>query len=296
MFGGCRDLVPHDHLMHRPRLPASRLTPVLILLPPSEGKSAPQRGKSLALDSLDFAALTDARTSVLEALVAHCTTTGDGSVHDQVVTDQAAATLGLGPTQAHHVATNAALLSAPTARADRIYTGVLYDALGLTSLEGPARRRAARWLAIMSSLFGVVRPHDPIPAYRLSGDTNLPGIGTVSTFWRDHLDEVLSPAAGTGLVMDLRSGMYAGFWRPPSLIGPHVATVRVLHQVGTQRKVVSHFNKATKGRIVRDLLLDGGKPRTPAALADHLADLGWHVEAHDPKKTGQQLDVIVREL
>jgi len=269
---------------------------VLILLPPSEGKSAPRRGKALALDALDFPELTGARSKVIDALVAHCTTAGDGSVHDQVVTDRAAATLGLGPTQAHHVAANAALRTAPTARADRIYTGVLYDALDLPSLEGAARRRATRWLGIMSSAFGVVRPHDAIPAYRLSGDTNLPGIGIVSSFWRDHLDEVLSPAAGTGLVIDLRSGMYAGFWRPPSLIGPNVAGVRVLHEVGKQRKVVSHFNKATKGRIVRDLLLDGSRPGSPAALADLLTELGWHVELHDAKRTGQQLDVIVREL
>ncbi len=269
---------------------------MLILLPPSEGKSAPRRGKPLALEALDFPELAAARRKVLTALVEHCTTVGDGSVHDQIVHARAATTLGLGPTQAHHVDRNAHLLTAPTSRADRIYTGVLYDALDLATLAGPARRRATRWLGIMSSLFGVVRPSDPIPSYRLSGDTNLPGVGIVSSFWRDHLDDVLSPAAGTGLVMDLRSGTYAGFWRPPSLIGPHVATVRVLHEVGRQRKVVSHFNKATKGRIVRDLLLDGFKPRTPADLAGHLTGLGWHVEPHDAIRTGQQLDVIVREL
>lgn len=269
---------------------------MLILLPPSEGKSAPRRGKALALEALDFPELSSARAKVIDALVALCATEGDGSVHDQVVIDRAATTLGLGPTQAHHVAANARLLTAPTTRADRIYTGVLYDALDLPSLEGAARRRATRWLGIMSSVFGVVRPHDAIPAYRLSGDTNLPGVGILSSFWRDHLDDVLSPAAGTGLVVDLRSGMYAGFWRPPSLIGPNVASVRVLHEVGKQRKVVSHFNKATKGRIVRDLLLDGSKPGSPAALAEHLADLGWQVELHDPKRTGQQLDVIVGEL
>ena len=60
--------------------------------------------------------------------------------------------------------------------------------------------------------------------------------------------------------------MYAAFWRPPAGLAPRVATVRVLHEVDGARKVVSHFNKATKGRIVRDLLEDGGNPRTPAAL------------------------------
>src|SRR5689334_5793063 len=259
---------------------------VLILLPPSEGKSAPRRGKHVSLDALESPELSDARSTLMTALVDLC-------ANDP---DKAAAALGLGPTQAHHLDGNALLREAPTARADKIYTGVLYDALDLASLTGPARGRATRWLAIMSSLFGVVRPSDPIPAYRLSGDTNLPGIGIVSSYWRDHLDAVLAPAAGTGLVIDLRSSMYAGFWRPSAEIARKVATVRVLHEHNGTRKVVSHFNKATKGRIVRQLLLDGGKPGTPAALAEHLTGLGWNVELHPPKKAGQQLDVIVTEL
>jgi hypothetical protein len=262
------------------------LARVLILLPPSEGKSTPRRGRALDLDALEPAMLSAARRSVLDALIEHCTTDATA----------AAATLGLGPTQAHHVVQNLDLRSAPTARADRIYTGVLYDALDLGSLTGAARGRATRWLAIMSSVFGVVRPSDAIPAYRLSGDSNLPGIGIVSSYWRDHLDAVLVPAAGNGLVIDLRSGMYAGFWRPPATMAPRIATVRVLHEHQGTRKVVSHFNKATKGRIVRELLLDGGTPKNPAALADHLRALGWTVEAHAPTKTGQQLDVIVTEL
>jgi len=72
--------------------------------------------------------------------------------------------------------------------------------------------------------------------------------------------------------------------------------VRVLHEVGGVRKVVSHFNKATKGRITRDLLETGATPRTPAALADTLRDLGWSVESGESGKAGTQLDVIVTVL
>ncbi len=90
--------------------------------------------------------------------------------------------------------------------------------------------------------------------------------------------------------------MYAGFWRPPAELAPRVATVRVLHEHNGTRKVVSHFNKATKGRIVRDLLEDGTRPRTPTELADLLATLGWTVEFHEPTRKGTQLDVIVDEI
>ena len=55
-------------------------------------------------------------------------------------------------------------------------------------------------------------------------------------------------------------------------------TVRVLHETDGRRQVVSHFNKATKGRLVRALLEDGRDPRSPTRLADVLRDLGWVVE------------------
>ena len=256
---------------------------MLILLPPSEGKSSPTRGKSLALDELSFPALTAARDQVISSLVHLCD-------HDP---DVAARTLGLGPTQSDEVRRNARLLTSPTARADAIYTGVLYDALDLASLDAPSRRRASRSLAITSSLFGLVRPGDRLPTYRLAGGVNLPGIGVVSAHWRGVLDPVMREASGNGLVVDLRSTTYAGFWRPQRDFARKVATVRVLHQVGSQRKVVSHFNKATKGRLVRALLESGATPSSPARLADDITALGEKVEL-DPSTN--QLDVIVDEL
>ena len=90
--------------------------------------------------------------------------------------------------------------------------------------------------------------------------------------------------------------METGFWRPQPDLAPRVATVRVLQQVGERRMVVSHFNKATKGRIVRALLEHGADPRTPAALAGTVRDLGWAVEEHDQGARGTRLDVVVRAL
>jgi uncharacterized protein len=258
------------------------VTPVLILLPPSEGKFSPSRGNPLRLDNLSFPALASHQAEVLDSLIDLCTTSGS-----------AARTLGLGTTQAEDIDRNARLRAAHTARADRVYTGVLYEALGLASLEGAAKRRATQWVAITSSLFGLVRPSDRIPAYRLAGNVALPGIGVVSTYWSKRLDATVVEAAGQGLVVDLRSSTYASFWRPSRELAPRVIGVRVLHEHNGARKVVSHFNKATKGRIVRAVLEDGGVATTPNAFAEQLGDLGWYVE-EGPKRG--VLDVVVDAL
>jgi uncharacterized protein len=259
------------------------LRPVLILLPPSEGKTAPRRGKPLDLATLSAPGLTPARERVVDALVTLC-------AGDPVA---AAAVLEVPKTQLELVSVNASVRTAPTARADAVYAGVLYDALGLATLSPAARRRATSRVRTISSLFGALAPTDRIPAYRLSGDAVLPGLGSVAGVWREALGPELAELVGDGLLVDLRSSMYAAFWRPSGL--SRVATVRVLHEVKGKRQVVSHFNKATKGRIVRALLEDGANPRTPARLAEALRDLGWLVE-ETPAKGAVQLDVVVAEL
>ncbi len=260
---------------------------MLILLPPSEGKHSPARGKPLDLSSLTFPELAGPRTAVLDELVRLC-----GEAPHEMLD-----VLGLSPGQADEVTRDAALGRAPTTRADHIYTGVLYDALALPRLDAAARRRATRWVRIASGLFGMVGPADRIPAYRLSGDVRLPVLGSIARHWSQHLARPVEQAAGDGLVVDLRSSAYLPFWRPERSRAHRVATVRVLHEQDGRRSVVSHFNKATKGRIVRGLLEHGGSPRTPLELAEHLRGLGWHVEPQ-PHRPGASvpLDVVVGSL
>jgi hypothetical protein len=254
-----------------------------MLLPPSEGKATPARGKPLGATD---GPLAEARRTVLEALVDLCAGPEDVAVR----------TLGLSPGQVDDVRRNARLATLPTAPAERIYTGVLYDALGLTTLDASSHRRALARVAVVSSLYGLVRPGERIAPYRLAGGVSLPGLGGVAAHWRAHLDPAVRELAGRGLVVDLRSSTYAGFWRPEPDLARRVVTVRVLHEVRGKRQVVSHFNKATKGRLVRTVLEDGRDARTPAAFARLLAELGWQVETSADAKSGTQLDVVVTEL
>lgn len=251
---------------------------MLILIPPSEGKTRPEVGQPLDLESMSFGSLTPTRAQLLRSLVKLC---NGREKHAMEV-------LGLGATQADAIAFNAVLLDEPTARADEIYTGVLFSTLDLGSLDETSRKRADESLAIASALFGLLRPDDLIPAYRLSGTVSLPRLGTVASRWRTPLPRVMRELTGNGLLADLRSGTYTALGKPPTDLASRTVTLRVLHEHRGVRKVVSHFNKATKGRIVRALLESGAEPATAEELHTVLADLGWTVE-----RQAQRLDVIV---
>ncbi|MDX3779505.1 peroxide stress protein YaaA [Streptomyces europaeiscabiei] len=259
---------------------------MLVLLPPSEGKAPSAGGAPLKLEGLSLPALTGAREAVIGELVELCA--GDE--------DKAREVLGLSEGLRGEVAKNAELLTAGTRPAGQVYTGVLYDALDLATLETAAKQRAARSLLVFSGLWGAVRVTDRIPSYRCSMGVKLPGVGALGTHWRTPMASALPEAAGDGLVLDLRSSAYTAAWKPKGEVAGRTASVRVLH--APTRKVVSHFNKATKGRIVRSLLSAGIAPKGPAELMEALRDLGYVVEVEPPAGAGKAwaLDVLVDEV
>lgn len=216
------------------------MQPVLILLPPSEGKTAPVRGAALDLTALSSPALTPTREAVLDALVA-------ASARADAVD-----VLGVGAGIADEVARNVGLRAAPTAPARQVYTGVLYAAAGLDRLTPAARRRAAESVRVVSGLWGLVGPEDPIPAYRLSMGVDLPGVGPLAAAWREPLHAELDPRAASGeLVVDCRSAAYLAAWKPPRAAQGAWVQVRVLREVAGRRSVVSHHAKHTRGVLDR---------------------------------------------
>jgi cytoplasmic iron level regulating protein YaaA (DUF328/UPF0246 family) len=258
---------------------------VLILLPPSEGKTSPAEGPKLDLATLSFPALRRARTSTLAALIDLC-----------AKDPRAAVTLGLGPTQAAEVLVNTRLRRSPCAPAIEIYTGVLFDALDATSLGKPARRRLQSSTVISSALFGLVRPDDLIPAYRLSGDVSLPGIGAPGPHWREHVGRAIGES--TGVIVDLRSQMYASLGPIPAEAASRAVAARILLEKNGKRSIVSHHNKASKGRLVRALVQRTAQPKTIDDLLHALHELSWKCELSEARKPGEPaiLDIIVPEI
>lgn len=268
---------------------------MLVLLPPSEAKAkSPSRGRPLDLAAMAFPELAEARAAIVQSLVSVCD--GDREVALQ--------TLGLPPGLAAQIEVNRRLLQSATRPVADLYTGVLYEALGLASLPAAARRRATRTILVFSGLWGVLRLADRVPAYRMSPAVVLPGVGPLTAHWRNPLSTAMADACGSRLVLDLRSTGYTRLWRPPASTAHRTVTVRVLHEVRpgdpSSRTVVSHFNKATKGHLVRELLIAGVEPKNPAQLAAALTALGYAIETTPgpARKPGRphQIDVIVRDI
>ena len=195
--------------------------------------------------------------------------------------------LGVSPNLVEEVARNTRLTTAPAPPAAEVYTGVLYDALGLGDLTPGQRRRANRWLVVVSALFGAVHPTDRIPPYRLSMAVNLPGVGPLAAHWREALDTELTTAAGTGLVVDCRSSTYVAAWTPSGDVARRWVQIRV--------PGATHMAKHTRGLVARHLLGVDREPRTPASLARAL-EPGFDVTLHEPAGPGRPwvLDTTAR--
>ena len=247
---------------------------MLILLPPSEGKTAPSSGPSLALASLlDAERLTAPRRTVMLALA------------EVSRGPDAASVLGLGPRSAEQVGTNLVLETAPCAAAHQLFTGVLYEAARLDSIAEEAAGRAAleRHCVVLSGLWGILSPTDLVPDHRLSMGTSLPGPGRLPAFWKQHLASSLTEMAAQGLVVDCRSADYAAAWKPSASDGVEIMTVRVVRVANDgSRKVVSHMAKQARGLLTGALLSAvAAGTLSPDAHADDVAALAARLNSVD---------------
>jgi cytoplasmic iron level regulating protein YaaA (DUF328/UPF0246 family) len=214
---------------------------VLILLPPSETKrEGGVEGSTLDLSLLSFSELSAPRRRSLAAL---------RSISKSVAASTAA--LGLGPTQRFEIDRNRRIATSPTMPAIERYTGVLYDAIDVETLDTDARAYIGNSVVIHSALFGLIRADDPVPAYRFSHDTRLPGT-SLTKLWREPNAAVL--LTQPGLVLDLRSESYVHLGPAPE--NSHFVRVVSEDGAGTKR-ALNHFNKHGKGELVRALATGG---------------------------------------
>ncbi len=148
------------------------------------------------------------------------------------------------------------------------YTGVLFDALDAASLSTASRRWLDAHVWIHSAPFGPVAALDAIPTYRLAAGTTLPGMPPLRRHWADPTAAAIA-ADAPAFVLDLRSEAYAALGPVPA--GVPSVYVRV---VTAQGRALNHFNKKSKGLLVRALAED--RPRLGSLRGLHR----W-AQAHD---------------
>lgn len=228
----------------------------LILIPPSEGKAPGGDGRAWAPGAMADPVLDGARRTVLRAA------TSAGAVARR----------------------------APTRPAMERYTGVLYQELAWATLPAVARRRGDDQVRIVSGLWGLVAPADPIPAYRLKMSARLDGLGRLSGWWRPRLLPVLAARTEGAVVWDLLPQEHEAAMDWPSCRPARRVTVRF---VDDRDRTVSHWNKLLKGSLVRWLLT--ARPAGPEDLAGFDHPLGYRFDPSASTSEGPCAAVVLRQ-
>lgn len=188
----------------------------------------------------------------------------------------------LGPDHAVH--------DGPTRPAFDRYAGVLYRELDPATITGPARRRLNANTLVVSGLWGLVAPKDPIPDYKLKMSASVPPLGKLSTWWRPAITEALGDRAGGAVVWDLLPNEHAAAIDWTGIRPRQRVTVTFLDRCG---RTVSHWNKLLKGSIVRWLAETG--EHDPLALVDFDHPQGYRLDEATSTVDRRRAELVLRE-
>lgn len=149
------------------------------------------------------------------------------------------------------------LLRERTLPAIERYSGVAYEYLDYDTLEEEAQRYLQKHLIIFSNLFGPIFAGDRIPWYKLKQTESIGGFKT-ETYYKEKTSPLLDALLKDRFIIDLRAGYYLKFY---TLKYPYV-TMKFIKN----GKVVSHWAKAYRGKVLRELA--GVRPKNEAMLQE----------------------------
>ena len=110
------------------------------------------------------------------------------------------------------IATNGKLPAGPLMPAINRYSGVMFDFLDYGSMAKAEQAAFDQHAILFSGLWGLLRPTDLIPDYKLKMDASLPSLGKVSAFWKPLVSALLNPMLDDMVVWDLLPGAHRAAW------------------------------------------------------------------------------------
>ncbi len=137
--------------------------------------------------------------------------------------------------------------SSSTCRAIQRYSGIAYNYLGYNTIPAKYQVYVDKNTIIFSNLFGPILAQDHLPIYRLKQGSTLDGFKT-ENFYKEHFSSSLDEMLKDEFIIDLRAGFYEKFYKIPH---PHI-TMKFIKN----GKVVSHWAKAYRGTILRNLAIN----------------------------------------
>lgn len=252
-----------------------------ILLPPSETKRIGTSNNHLRLDQLTFPELEPARLKILRDMIKV------SKLKD------APNRIGISERMRELLDSNTTIWTSPTSPAIEIYDGVLFDALDFKSLSSASKQRAFESLLITSAAFGLLGAGDFIPAYRLSASSKLLKNATLSAYWNRALSTI---DIDEDLIIDLRSGVYENFWSSHEAENYLRIKIMELDSRTGRKQAVSHFNKATKGKIAREFVQTRKNLRTHEDIERFLTSRGWKIVGDSfDRKNFRTIEVLMKD-
>jgi cytoplasmic iron level regulating protein YaaA (DUF328/UPF0246 family) len=155
---------------------------------------------------------------------------------------------------------------APTTPARELYGGNLLK-MALDGLSAEALQRADEQVVYVSGLWGAVRPTDELPDYRVHMCERPEGLGHLVQYWQEPLESVLPAAAGSGLIVDLRSAEYLLAWRPRGELADRWVGLKAVRDDSFERGCDSATSRTVRGRVLHRILSEGIDATDPDGLA-----------------------------
>ncbi len=167
-----------------------------------------------------------------------------------------------------------------TVKAVLRYDGVAYKHLDYRSLDSAPQGFIDKNTLIFSNLFGPVLAADALPEYKLKQGERIDGLN-LEEFYRQNFSGEIDEWLGDDDILDLRAEFYEKFYR----IQKPFATFKFLKN----DKVVSHYAKAYRGIVLRQVAQNGVKN------FDELCKMDIeNLRLIDVKKTGLKSEFLVQ--